>query len=63
MTIPSRFFDMYEGKAHVAVKLEVRNDLAKYIMELFGTNLETKITSDDRFEVPVEISLSPTFYA
>ena len=56
-------FDMYEGKERVEVKLEVRNDLAKYIVDRFGTNLETKITSDERFEVTVEVSLSPTFYA
>ena len=47
----------------VQVKLEVRNDLAKYIVDRFGTGLETKQTSDERFQVTVEVSLSPTFYA
>ena len=56
-------FDMYEGKERVAVRLEVRNDLAKYIVDRFGTGLKTKIVSDDRFEVTVGVSLSPTFYA
>lgn len=56
-------FDMYEGTERVPVKLEVRNDLAKYIVDRFGTKLETKQVSDDRFTVEVEVSLSPTFYA
>ena len=56
-------FDMYEGPERVPVKLEVRNDLAKYIVDRFGTKLETKQISYDRFTVEVEVSLSPTFYA
>lgn len=56
-------FDMFEGTERVEVKLEVRNDLAKYIVDRFGTKLETTQVSDDRFKVSVEVSLSPTFYA
>ena len=56
-------FNMYEGKERVAVKLECRNDLAKYIVDRFGSNLETEQTTEDRFTVTVEVSLSPTFYA
>lgn len=56
-------FDMFEGKDRVRVKLEVRNDLAKYIVDRFGTNLKTQQVSDDKFTVTVEVSLSPTFYA
>lgn len=56
-------FDMFEGPERVTVTLEVRNDLAKYIVDRFGTKLETKRISDDRFTVEVEVSLSPTFYA
>lgn len=56
-------FDMFEGTERVEVKLEVRNDLAKYIVDRFGTKLETQQTSEDRFAVAVEVSLSPTFYA
>lgn len=56
-------FDMFEGPERVEVKLEVRNDLAKYIVDRFGTKLETEQVSDDRFAVTVEVSLSPTFYA
>lgn len=56
-------FDMYEGLERAEVRLEVRNDLAKYVVDRFGTNLETEQISDERFAVTVEVSLSPTFYA
>ena len=54
---------MFEGTERVEVKLEVRNDLAKYIVDRFGTKLETEHVDDERFAVTVEVSLSPTFYA
>lgn len=56
-------FDMYEGYERVPVKLEVKNEHAKYIVDRFGTNLETERVSDDYFTVTVEVSLSPPFYA
>ena len=56
-------FDMYEGYDRVPVKLEVKNELAKYIVDRFGTKIETKQTSDDYFITTVEVSLSPPFYA
>ena len=57
-----RIFEMYDGEP-TEVKLEVRNDLAKYLVDRFGTDLETTPTGDDYFQVTVEVSLSPTFYA
>ena len=57
-----RIFEMYDGEP-TEVKLEVRNDLAKYLVDRFGTDLETTPTGDDYFQVEVEVSLSPTFYA
>ena len=56
-------FDMFEGSERVPVKLEVKNELAKYIVDRFGTKLKTNQISDDWFTVEVEVSLSPTFYA
>ena len=56
-------FDMFEGPERVTVKLEVKNELAKYIVDRFGTHLETRRASDDSFTVKVEVSLSSTFYA
>lgn len=56
-------FDMYEGSERVKVDLEVRNDLAKYIVDRFGTKLETEQVSENSFVVSIEVSLSPTFYA
>ena len=55
-------FDMFEGYDRVPVTLEVRNDLAKYIVDRFGTKLETERAGGDRFRVTVEVSLSPPFY-
>lgn len=57
-----RIFEMYDGEP-THVKLECKNELAKYIVDRFGTKLKTTPTSDDYFEIEVEISLSPTFYA
>ena len=57
-----RIFEMYDGEP-TEVKLEVRTDLAKYLVDRFGTDIETTPTSDDYFKVTVEVSLSPTFYA
>lgn len=56
-----RIFEMYDGEPTM-VTLECRNDLAKYIVDRFGTKLETEPVSDDRFRIEVEVSLSPTFY-
>lgn len=56
-------FDMFEGYDRVPVKLKVKNNLAKYIVDRFGTKLETEQVSDDYFTVTVEVSLSPPFYA
>lgn len=56
-------FDMFEGYDRVPVKLKVKNELAKYIVDQFGTKLETEQVSDDYFTVTVEVSLSPPFYA
>lgn len=56
-------FDMFEGTEKTEVKLQVRNDLAKYIVDRFGNSLKTAIMDEDYFEVSIEVSLSPTFFA
>ena len=57
-----QIFEMYDGQ-QTEVKLEVRDDLAKYIVDRFGTEPNIKHSSDGYFQVTVEVSLSPTFYA
>ena len=57
-----RIFEMYDGEP-TEVVLECRNDLSKYLVDRFGTDLPTEQVSDDCFRVKVEVSLSPTFYA
>ena len=54
---------MFEGYDRVPVKLKVKNKLAKYIVDRFGTKLETEQVYDDYFTVTVDVSLSPPFYA
>ena len=56
-------FDMFEGYDRVPVKLKVKNELAKYIVDRFGTKQHTEQVSGDYFTVTVEVSLSPPFYA
>ena len=57
-----RIFEMYDGEP-TEVKLEVKDELAKYLVDRFGTDLETVPAGDGYFQVTVEVSLSPTFYA
>ncbi|MBR2547080.1 MAG: WYL domain-containing protein [Eubacterium sp.] len=57
-----RIFEMFDGEP-TEVKLEVKDDFAKYIVDRFGTGIETEPSSDGYFRVTVEVSLSPTFYA
>ena len=58
-----QIFEMYDGP-QTEVKLEVRNDLAKYLVDRYGDGLETTpSTIDGYFQVTVEAALSPTFYA
>ena len=52
---------MYDGEP-VEVRLGCRNDLAKYVVDRFGDNLETTPLSAESFEVTVDVALSPTFY-
>ena len=56
-------FDMFEGDDRVPVKLKCKNELAKYIVDRFGTKLRTKQVTEDSFTVTVDVSLSPPFYA
>ena len=58
----NRIFEMFDGDP-VKVKLECRNDLMKYIVDRFGTKIETEVSIEGTFIVTVEVSLSPTFYS
>ena len=58
----NRIFEMYDGDP-VEVKLECKNEFMKYIVDRFGTKLDTEISDEGKFIVSVEVSLSPTFYA
>lgn len=60
-TYSKQIFEMYDGEP-VEVRLGCRNDLAKYVVDRFGDNLETRPLSAESFEVTVDVALSPTFY-
>ena len=57
-----RIFEMFDGEP-TEVKLEVKDDFAKYIVDRFGTDIETTSSTEGYFQVTVTVSLSPTFYA
>ena len=57
-----RIFEMYDGES-VEVRLECKDELAKYIVDRFGDKLHTKSDGNGFFEVTVGVSLSPNFYA
>ena len=58
-----QIFEMYDG-SQTDVKLEVRDDLAKYLVDRYGDELKTTpSTIDGYFQVTVKAALSPTFYA
>ena len=57
-----RIFEMYDGEP-TEVELLVKDDFAKYIVDRFGTSIETYPSENGYFKVTVEVSLSPTFYA
>jgi hypothetical protein len=46
----NRIFEMFDGDP-VKVKLECRNDLMKYIVDRFGTKIETEVSSEGTFIV------------
>ena len=57
-----KYFNMFDGEK-VQVALEVRNDLMKYIIDMFGMDVETEAKTDRTFIARPIVGLSPTFYA
>ena len=58
----TKYFKMYDGE-EVQVRLEVRNDLMKYIIDKFGLDVETRINTKETFIAKPVVKLSPVFYA
>ena len=56
-----RQFRMFAGD-EVEVTLECRNDMMKYIIDLFGEEVETSKASEETFYAKVNVGDSPTFY-
>lgn len=56
-----KVFEMFGGD-ELIVKLEVRNDLMKYVIDRFGMKFATETATDDTTYCFVDVCLSPTFY-
>lgn len=54
-------FRMFAGD-EVEVTLECRNDMMKYIIDVFGEEVETWTASEETFYAKVNVADSPTFY-
>ena len=52
---------MYNGEEAV-VTLECKNEVMKYIIDQFGSDLETEIKTNDTFIAKASVDLSPIFY-
>lgn len=56
-----KIFQMYDGN-EVIVELECNNSLMKYIIDRYGTDVETDVCTNETFIAKVPVNLSPTFY-
>lgn len=56
-----KIFRMYNGEEAV-VTLECQNEVMKYIIDQFGSDIETDMKTKDIFIAKVPVDLSPTFY-
>ncbi len=54
-------YSMYGGEEK-AVTLELHKSLMDTVIDRFGTNIKTTVTSDDTFKVTVDVQISPTFW-
>lgn len=56
-----KVFQMFGGKENL-VTLECDESLMKYVVDRFGTDIETEVHIDGTFIAKVTVELSPTFY-
>lgn len=57
-----KIFEMYNGE-DVAVELECINSLMKYVIDRFGEDVNTRVSTPETFIAHVTVCLSPTFYS
>lgn len=57
----NKIFKMYDGN-DVIVELECQNELMKYIIDRYGTEVDTEVCTKDTFIARVPATLSPTFF-
>lgn len=56
-----KVFEMFDGE-EVAVTLQCKNQLMKYVIDRFGDKFKFEPGNDGTFTCEVEVCLSPTFY-
>ena len=56
-----KVFEMYDGE-ETEVTLLCENAVMKYLIDRFGTDIDTERVSEDRFRARVRVSASRTFY-
>ena len=56
-----KVFEMFDGE-EVAVTLQCKNNLMKYVIDRFGDKFKFEPGEDDTFTCEVDVCLSPTFY-
>ncbi len=57
----NKIFKMYDGD-EVIVELECQNELMKYIIDRYGTEVDTEVCTENTFVARVPATLSPTFF-
>ena len=57
-----KIFEMYNGE-DVAVEHECINSLMKYVIDRFGEDVNTRVSTPETFIAHVTVCLSPTFYS
>ena len=56
-----KVFEMFNGE-DVAVKLQCKDNLMKYVIDRFGDRFPFELGDDGTFTCEVNVRLSPTFY-
>lgn len=57
-----KIFEMFDGE-NIVVELECMNPLMKYVIDRFGEDVDTRVSTSERFIARVLVCLSPTFYS
>ena len=60
--VAEKAFQLFDSE-HALVELICENGMMNTVLDHFGTKVKTTQIDKDHFSVPVEVSVSPTFFA